>query len=129
MLLLNWAIWGKKNLGSPKIKKPVDNWANLGSGLHLQEFIQAILMSGWWHIKLNLLIEFWNSIFMKFYFEAYQNKFLFFKNFFWKKGHQKKFTTAPYSIPFLSIWHQNKALHNFHKMGQHPISWHMKGLN
>ena len=37
----------------------------------LQKFIQAILMSGRPHKKLNLLIEFSNSIFIKFYFKAY----------------------------------------------------------
>ena len=36
-------------------------------GLALQGFIQAILMSRWWHQKLNFLIEFWNSIFIRFY--------------------------------------------------------------
>ena len=36
---------------------------------HVQGFIQAILMSGRRHKKLNLLIEF--SIFIKFYFKAY----------------------------------------------------------
>ena len=40
----------------------------------MQGFIQAILISSRRHKKLNLLIEFWNSIFRKFYFEAYQNK-------------------------------------------------------
>ena len=41
-----------------------------------QEFIQGILMSGKWHQKINLLIQFWNWIFMKFYFEAYKNRLL-----------------------------------------------------
>ena len=41
-----------------------------------QEFIQAILVSGRRHKKLNLLIQFWNWIFMKFYFEAYKNRLL-----------------------------------------------------
>ena len=36
-----------------------------------QEFIQAILTFGRRHKKLNLLIEFSNSIFIKFYFKAY----------------------------------------------------------
>ena len=40
--------------------------------------------------------------------------------FFEKKG-TKNFPT-PYSIPLLSILHQNKALHNFYKNGQGPIS-------
>ena len=30
----------------------------------------------------------------------------------------------PYSIPFLSVLHQNKALHDFHKRGQHSIVKH-----
>ena len=34
-------------------------------------FIQAILMSGRRYKKLSLLIEFSNSIFIKFYFKAY----------------------------------------------------------
>ena len=37
----------------------------------LQEFIHAILMSVRRHKKLNLLIEFSNSIFIKFYFKAF----------------------------------------------------------
>ena len=36
--------------------------------------IQAILVPGRRHKKLNLLIEFWNSVFIKFDFEAYQNQ-------------------------------------------------------
>ena len=44
------------------------NWA---SNVAKQEFIQAILMSSRQHKKLNLLIEFSNSIFRKFYFKAY----------------------------------------------------------
>ena len=41
-------------------------------------------------------------------------------HFFWKKC-TKNFT-SPYSIPFLSVLHQNKALHNFHKRGTHEKS-------
>ena len=44
-----------------------------------------------------------------------------------KKG-TKNFTT-PYSIPFLSVLHQNKALHNFHKREQHPTVGRTKGLD
>ena len=33
------------------------------------------------------------------------------------------------SIPFLSVLHQNKALHNFHKRGQPPTVGHIKGLD
>ena len=36
-----------------------------------QGFIQAILMSVRRHKQLNLLTEFWNSIFIKFYFKAF----------------------------------------------------------
>ena len=35
-----------------------------------------------------------------------------------KKGHQN---LPPYSIPFLSVLHQSKALHNFRKGGQRSI--------
>ena len=28
---------------------------------------------------------------------------------------------GPYSIPFLSVLHQNKAMHNFRKKGQRSI--------
>ena len=34
----------------------------------------------------------------------------------------------PHSIPFLSVWHQNKILHNFHKRGQCSIVKHNIGL-
>ena len=37
----------------------------------IRGFIQAILMSASWHKKLNLLIEFSNSIFIKSYFKAF----------------------------------------------------------
>ena len=39
-----------------------------------QGFIQAIMISGTLHKKLNLLIEFWNSIFIKNFFKAYENR-------------------------------------------------------
>ena len=39
--------------------------------------------------------------------------------FFQKKG--TKIFTTPYSIPFVRVLHENKALHNFHKRGQCPI--------
>ena len=42
-------------------------------------------------------------------------------HFFFKKKGTKQFTT-PYSIPFLSVLHQNKALHNFDERGEHPIA-------
>ena len=44
------------------------------------------------------------------------------------KNCTKHFTT-PYSIPFLSVLHQNKALHNFHKRGWRPTAEHVKGLD
>ena len=39
---------------------------------------------------------------------------------FWKKGSQN-FYPCPYSIPILSVLHENKALHNFRQGGQHLI--------
>ena len=33
-----------------------------------------------------------------------------------------KISPSPYSIPFLSVLHQNKALYNFHKRGQHSLN-------
>ena len=48
--------------------------------------------------------------------------------FFEEKGDLKYFITS-YSISFLSILHQNKALHTFHKRGQHRIARHIKGLD
>ena len=53
--------------------------------------------------------------------------FSFFFFFFEKKG--TKNLTTPYSIPFLSVLHQNKALHNFHKRGQRPTVGRIKGLD
>ena len=50
------------------------------------------------------------------------------KGTFFKKRVIKSFTTS-YLIPFQSVLYQNKALHNFHKKGQHPIARHMKGLD
>ena len=47
--------------------------------------------------------------------------------FFGKKA-TKNFTTS-YSIPFLGVLQQNKALHNFHKTGQHLIVRCIKGLD
>ena len=48
---------------------------------------------------------------------------------FWgeKKGYQKFHDAC--SIPFLSVLHKNKALHHFHKRGQHLIARHIKGLD
>ena len=49
------------------------------------------------------------------------------KGTFLKKKHKKFHASRPprppppYSIPFLSVLHQNKALHNFHKRGQRSI--------
>ena len=40
----------------------------------------------------------------------------------------KNFTT-PYLIPLLSVLHQSKVLHNFHKRGQRPIARRIKGLH
>ena len=45
------------------------------------------------------------------------------------QSHQKFINlTTLYSITFLSVLHENKALQNFHKSGQHPIAGCMKGL-
>ena len=50
------------------------------------------------------------------------------KGTFWKKNATK--TLPPHlKSPFLSVFHQNKALHNFHKRGQHSILRHIKGLD
>ena len=43
------------------------------------------------------------------------------------KKSTKHFTT-PYSIHFVNVLHQNKALHNFHRKGQHSIAECIKGL-
>ena len=48
-------------------------------------------------------------------------------HFFQKKG-TKNFTT-PYSLLFLSVLHQNKTLHNFHKRWKRPIVGRKKGLD
>ena len=45
-----------------------------------------------------------------------------------EKKHQKKITIL-YSISFLSVLHQNKALHNFHKRVHRPIARCVKGLD
>ena len=49
------------------------------------------------------------------------------KGTFLKKGHQK-YPRPPYSIPFLSFSHQNKALYNFRKKGQRSIVERSIGL-
>ena len=61
-------------------------------------------------------------IFKTFYF-----LFIYLFIFFEKKGNKN--LTTPYSIPFLSVLHQNKVLHNFHKRGQRPTVGHRKGLD
>ena len=53
--------------------------------------------------------------------------FFIFIFFFEIKG--TKNLTTPYSIPYLSVLHQNKSLHNFHKRGQPPTVRHIKGLD
>ena len=47
---------------------------------------------------------------------------------FFEEKRTKNFTT-PYSIPFLSVLHQNKALNNFNKRGQLPTVGRIKGLD
>ena len=69
--LLHILAYSKKVIyKSGKIQK---NWVLKSVNLHLwcQGFMQAILMSDRWHKKLNLLIEFSNAIFIKFYSKAY----------------------------------------------------------
>ena len=41
---------------------------------------------------------------------------------------KRSYFTTSYSIPFLSILHQNKALHTFHKRRQYRIARHIKGV-
>ena len=53
--------------------------------------------------------------------------YLFLFSFFQKKG--TKNLTTPYSIPFLSVLHQNNALHNFHKRGKRSAVGHIKRLD
>ena len=50
------------------------------------------------------------------------------KGTLFEKREHRNFTT-PYSIPFLNVLHQNKALHIFHKRGQHLIARCIKGLD
>ena len=48
------------------------NCCNSSDNQVLRElYIQAILMSGRWHKRLNRLIEFWNSVFLNFCFNSY----------------------------------------------------------
>ena len=58
-------------------------------------------------------------------FQYWPNYFRFFCFFFFEKKGTKNLTT-PYSIPFLSVLHQNQVLHNFHKRGQRPIFGRIK---
>ena len=62
-----------------------------------------------------------------------QHSILARKGNFYEKGHffkkrTPKIPPTPYSISFLSVLHQNKALHNFHKRGQHLIVERNTGL-
>ena len=52
------------------------------------------------------------------------------KSTFYEKGHlfEKRAPTPPYSISFLNVLYQNKALHNFCKGGQLTIVEHNIGL-
>ena len=54
----------------------------------------------------------------------YEKRALFFEK---KKQHQTIHPT-PYSILFLSVLYQNKALYNFRKRGEYSIVEHNKGL-
>ena len=46
-----------------------------------------------------------------------------------KKKKGNKNLTTPNSIPFLSVLHRNRALHNFHKRRQRPIAGCIKGVD
>ena len=48
----------------------IDPWVKMFDR-SVQGFIQAIVMSGRWHKKLNFLIEFQDSIFILFYFKKH----------------------------------------------------------
>ena len=43
------------------------------------------------------------------------------------ESYLENYVTNPYSISFLSVLHQNKALHNFDKRDQRLIATHIKG--
>ena len=49
----------------------VGNFGNACKFSNIGIIILAVLTSGRWHKKLNIIIEFSNSIFIKFYFNAY----------------------------------------------------------
>ena len=49
--------------------------------------------------------------------------------FFFFEKREPKLSHTLFSIPFLSVLHQNKALHNFHKRGQRPTVGRIKGLD
>ena len=57
----------------------------------------------------------------------FQQRSILAKNDFFEKGNQK--FHQPYSSPFVSVLHQNKALHNFCKRGQRSIIELKKGPN
>ena len=46
-----------------------------------------------------------------------------------KKKKEIKNRNTPFSIPFLSVLYQNKALHKFHKRWQRPTVERIKGLD
>ena len=45
-----------------------------------------------------------------------------------KKGPPKFHPSSPYSMPLQSVFHKNKAMHNFCKRGQHSIVEHNIGV-
>ena len=59
------------NVGNVGNFSDVVNFNNAGNLSNVGNIILAVLMSGRWHKKLNIIIEFSNSIFIKFYFNAY----------------------------------------------------------
>ena len=73
--VINYDLQCRLNWFNKRFLSPSLPWTNKEAENPLnkcwQGFIQAILMSSRWHKKLNFLIEFSNSIFIKFYFEAY----------------------------------------------------------
>ena len=97
----------RHNSACVMIKKCLHTWSPVGGPkLEGQGFIQAILMPGRQQKKLNLLTEFSNLIFVKFYFKAYwcwiclQNKLAYLTSFFYFKLFLQFFSGAlPPELP------------------------------
>ena len=89
-----------------------------------QGFIQAILMPVRRHKKLNLLIEFSNSIFIKFYFIAFQHKSFVqntFLSFRYKKAKifHELYPTNPHQVSAINLLHSFQHLETFTCILQH----------